>query len=273
MSRRNLLGLLTATVIAAGCSKGHPSDGDDEETPDAGDPGEIDAEPHLDPPDADPNQPDAPPGTPDANTTPDATIPPQAVTLAQTTDTTTVVTENSAACANTYGVTRENSYYRAFTLAEHGVTGALTINQVSIGVETAIDDPPSGSPAATQPGTVRIHTYTGTVGTTLNLAQATLIAEQGVTIPNNSTNTVLNFTVNATVPAASTFLVEFLIPDGDPDGDTFGPHFYIGSNTSNETKPSYIRAPACSITAPSQVGTIGFAGMHTVINVYGTYQP
>lgn len=255
--------LATLLVLGAGCSKGHPIDDtdapigdDDADAP----PSEIDAPGHVDPPDGPPGQPDAPPALPDA-----AHVPVN-VTLAQTSDS-TVTSANSASC-NTAGVTALNSYYRAYTLAEHGVTGPLTISQVSFGVEDASDD----NLGATQPARIKIYTYTGTVGTTLDTAQMSIVSNTPITIPNGSSLTVLNYAVSATIPSG-TFVVELLIPDGDPDGDGFGTHFFIGSNTAAETKPSYIRAPDCSINAPSQVGTIGFANMHSILNVYGSYTP
>jgi hypothetical protein len=282
-----------AFVLAAGCSKARPADqvdaggGDDDpdarETIDAAD--EPDAPPHID---ADPSEPDAPVGPPDANTTPDAAPPPPdampppvTVTLTQTTDSTTILTEPegpgstfSVACANEFGVTAANSYYRAFTLAEHGVVGPLTISQVSIAVETAFDEPPPpNTPAAVQPATVRLHTYAGAVLDNLDLAQATQIASVPVSIAHNTTQTVLNFAVSGTIPANGTFLVELAIPDGDPDNDTYGPHFYIGANNLGQTKGGYVLAAECSIASPTTFAAVGFPDRNIIITATGTYQP
>ena len=280
-----------ACVLAAGCSKARPIDQSDaggDDDPDAA--GQVDAPdfpdgpPHIDAddtPDAS-TTPDAD-TTPDANTTPDAMLPPVTLTLSQTTDSTTILTEPdgpgstfSPACANTYGVTAANNYFRAFTLTEHGVpsTAPFTVTQVSIAVETAFDEPPPpNTPAAVQPATVRLHTYTGAVLNNLDLAQATQIASVPVSIAHNTNITVLDFAISGTIPANGTVLVELAIPDGDPDDDTYGPHFYIGANSGGQTKGGYILAPECMVNSPTTFAGVGFPDRHVIITATGTYQP
>jgi len=260
--------ILTLCVVAAGCSKASPSGSADapfgDDTPDAA--GHVDGPPgHFD------AVPDATGGI-DASTIPDASSPdamhtPVNATLTQTTDSTTM-TAGSIACTYSFSVTAENSYYRAFTLAEHGVVGPFTISQVSFGVESA-----DGDLLTTQPATLRILRYTGTVGTTLNLAQTTQLASLPININNAAAPIVLAFPIAATIPANGTFLVELAIPDGDPDGDTFGPVFFIGSNSSGETKSSYLRAPSCGATSPTTIASLGFANRHVIMTVTGTYTP
>src|SRR5690348_14279839 len=64
---------------------------------------------------------DAGTGAPDAAPRPDAA--PQPVVLTQVSDSATVVPGTSIGCVNgTTGVARENSWYRAFTLSEHGIS-------------------------------------------------------------------------------------------------------------------------------------------------------
>lgn len=255
-------------VAGAGCSKAVPPGQDPDgppgdDTPDAesADANTTDAPGHID------ALPDGPPGI---DAAPDASTAPVDVTLSQTTVSTaaSIVSGNSVACSNSgNGTTRENSYYRAYTLTEHGVTGPLTIQTVRFGIEEA-----SGFPGTTQPATVRIHTYTGAVGATLNLAQMTQVAEANFNIADTTTS-LRNVAIAATIPSG-TFVVELLIPDGDPtDTGALGPLFYIGSNSSGETKNAYLRAPTCAFANPTTTTGIGFPGMHVIMNVVGSYQP
>jgi hypothetical protein len=262
-----LFSLVVVLLVAgAGCSKAVPPGGDPDgppgdDTPDAAN--TTDAPSRFDA---------LPDGPPAIDAAPDASIAPVDVTLAQATVNTaaSILAGNSIGCNNTAdNTTRENSYYRAFTLSEHGVTGPLTIASVRFGIEDA-----QGFPGTNQPATIRIHTYTGAVGTTLNLAQLTMVAEANFNIMDSAT-ALRNVPIAATIPSG-TFVVELLIPDGDPGGlGALGPLFFLGSNASGETKPGYLRAPECGITAPTVPGSIspGFPGMHMIMTVAGSYQP
>ena len=56
----------------------------------------------------------------------------------------------------------------------------------------------------------------------------------------------------------------------NPDGVAAGNMFFIGSNASAETGPSYLSAADCGIPDPTPTGDIGFPNMHIVFNVNGT---
>jgi hypothetical protein len=56
----------------------------------------------------------------------------------------------------------------------------------------------------------------------------------------------------------------------NPDGVAAGNMFFVGSNASAETAPSYLSAADCGIPDPLTTADIGFPGMHIVFNVNGT---
>ena len=71
--------------------------------------------------------------------------------------------------------------------------------------------------------------------------------------------------VTGTDPAGSELVVEIFTPDGQ----TAGHSFFIGSNNLGQTGPSYLLAADCGVTVPTPTGSIGFPGMHIVMNVTG----
>jgi hypothetical protein len=100
-----------------------------------------------------------------------------------------------------------------------------------------------------------------------SLATLSQLATTPVTVADQ-TATLLQVPIAATAPAGSKLVVEFATPDGAPGGNLL----FIGSNTSGETVPSYIVAPAtgCDITDLTATNTLG-ATMHVVLKVTGTY--
>jgi hypothetical protein len=240
-----------AFVASAGCAKanvGTPNPGDDDD-----DNPQIDApdNPQIDAPDVTPI--DSPPPPVDGLVS---------ETLQQTQNT-TIAAANSVACGNqTTGTTSENSWYRVFALADHNITGPFTVSQVTIAIQES-----AGSPAAQ----IKIGTYTGTIGAnTLDLSKVTALNAQTVTIPPTTTGVSVPVAINATIPANAQFIVELFAPDLST---TAGNHIYIGATTSAETanRPSYIRAPACSINTPQTVAMTGFPNAHAIITVTGTH--
>jgi hypothetical protein len=88
----------------------------------------------------------------------------------------------------------------------------------------------------------------------------TMVADQALTI--------INVPVTGTAPAGSQLVVEVFTPDGETAGNLF----FIGSNASPETGPSYLRAAACGVTNPTTTSALGFPNMHIVMNVNGCDQ-
>ncbi len=181
-------------------------------------------------------------------------------TLKQTT-LDTVTADNSSACGTTTG-TAENSYYRAYKLSDDGITNAFNITKVTFGIENAT----AGMGAAAQAAQVKLYSYSGALGgTTLNTAQLTPINALNIMIDNAAAPTTKDVDITGVVPAGGTLVVEIALPNGQAVGNSF----YIGSNAGGETKPGYLRAPACTYTSPVTLPSIGLSTMHLVINVTG----
>lgn len=184
----------------------------------------------------------------------------QMITLTQSSSN-TVTALNTVACSNqTTGYTDENSYYRVFRLADHGVNTAFTATRVDFAIEEA------SATSGSQTVQVRVHTLNGA----FVRANLTTIAGQTVTVPNQSlTSMSVTLSPPGVAAAGSTVVVEIFAPNGTALGNTF----YPGSNAAAETGPSYIRAPAtgCAITEPATYASISNPQVHLVMSVSGTY--
>lgn len=198
---------------------------------------------------------DAPP-PPDAAPLPDAPPGMQLVTLSQTNDM-TMAPGKAVACGSSdpfFGIpiaTRDNSWYRVFKLSDYGITGPFNVQRVTFWVDYA-----SSGTGTTQPATVKIGTYSGTLDAdTLAPGSITYLATQPTTIPDaNSENGVdppVETNISATVPAGSNLLVEVALPDGYQDEH----FFYIGVSAGGEQKKGYIRATpsGCNMTTPKSL--------------------
>jgi hypothetical protein len=190
---------------------------------------------------------------------------------------------NSVSCNNGFGHT-DNSYYRAFTLSSFGIGGAWDVQSVDVGVELASagtggapsvggktgfsKSGGSGSnggkaPTATQPISVKL--YTSSMAFPAGFpGSLTLIGQTNTTVADQA-DTIINIPVTGTAPAGSQLVVEVFTPDGTATGNLF----FIGSNASPETGPSYLRAPACGVNNPTTTAALGFPSMHIVMNVHG----
>jgi hypothetical protein len=97
--------------------------------------------------------------------------------------------------------------------------------------------------------------------------QSNLIATSGqVNIPDQSL-TIFSQSITATVAAGT---LELVMEVMTPDGVAAGNDFFVGSNASAETAPSYLSAADCGLPDPTPTGDIGFPDMHIVFNVNGT---
>ncbi len=162
---------------------------------------------------------------------------------------------NSVRCQTMAGIPTDNSYFRAFNLGTF--PQGFTACSIEVGVETA-DAPGVGT---TQPLTVRIYSNTGGVfpaGTRTQVGTATVQM-------SDQTLTVFTVPVTATVPAGAQLVAEVFSGEGAANGT----NFFIGSNNTAETGPSYLQAAGCGITAPTPTSEIGFPNMHIILNVRG----
>jgi hypothetical protein len=169
------------------------------------------------------------------------------------------ITSNNSVSCNQVGLHTDNSYWRAFNLPSFGINGQFNVSSVQIGVEVA--NGASGS----QPITVRIHRTTSGVFPTGTRA---LITSAGFSVPNSASGTVITVPIAANVPAGSEMIVEIFTPNGQAAGNSF----FIGSNASPETGPSYLSAADCGVPNPTPTANIGFPNMHIVMNVIGCEQ-
>jgi len=108
-----------------------------------------------------------------------------------------------------------------------------------------------------QPLTVNLYTLEGD----LRYANMTLIGSADATVPAGD-GQMVTVPVNGTVPSGGTLVVEVDLPAGG--------RFFIGSNNAGQTAPSYIRSETCGISEPADTASIGFPGMHIVMNVTGS---
>lgn len=157
---------------------------------------------------------------------------------------------NSVSC-NAGGLHSENSYYRSFPL-----TADINVCEVEFGIETATGA--SGS----QPVTVNL--YTGTGAFPGSFGSYTLLASAPLNVPDQSA-TIFPASISGLATAGSNLVVEVLTPDGQGPGNSF----FIGSNASGQSGPSYIRAPSCGATVPTDIAGLGFPNMNIVMNVIG----
>lgn len=181
---------------------------------------------------------------------------PASVSITQSTDPLTITTGNSVACNN--GTTHtNNSYFRAFTLSNFGITNPFNVATVQIGIEQA------SSTNATQPITCNL--YAGPSGFPTGYPGSyTLVGTSTVDItPQNLT--LYTFNVTGTVPVGQQLVVEI----NTPDGQTLGNLFFIGSNAAGQSGPSYIQAADCGLAAPGDLAGIGFPNMHIIMTVTG----
>ncbi len=159
----------------------------------------------------------------------------------------------AAACSPDDGQsTVANSYLRTFTPREFGITGEFGVTAVSFGVEAA-----AGSPQ-----TVVVNLYT-LDAQPLTYDNLTPIGTAGVEVgPQNLT--MVEVPVTGTVPDGATLVAEVAAPDAAGYGA-----FFIGANGAGQSAPSYLAAPGCGLTEPTDVAEIGRDDMHIVMNVTG----
>jgi hypothetical protein len=255
MLRVMSLARLLATVVigswVAGCAQAVPagSSGDDE-------PGSPDA-PSGDTPDASVSDTDAgvvadaAPGAPDAAPpAPDAR--PGPITLSQTT--TDQITRGTG-CWDGWGTNEATHYYRAFKLADFGVTGELAVSEIQFGVFRAV----SSGWNVEQPLTVRLHTLTGDVVSTDGLTE---IASATVQVRDGDRQ-VVEAPITATVPAGGTLVVELAVAATNH-------YFSLGANSGGERVPAYVRAPSCDVRNLSELARQTYPPAHALISVTGT---
>jgi len=173
------------------------------------------------------------------------------VTLNQMTSQ-TIAAGNSIACLSGPSATAETSYYRKFHLADFGLGPAFAVSSVTLGIETAV-----GGADGTQSLIIRLYDSG-------NLASLPApVAIFSTVVSDQSSMTTVTFPIAASI-ASGDLVVEVLSPDGTSGGDAFR----IGSNAGPQTAPSYIRAPLCGISSPTDLALFA-PSMRIVLSVTG----
>ena len=185
---------------------------------------------------------------------------PGPITLTQTASQTPVA--GSVAC-NAGGFHTLNSYFRQYNLGPMALPGPVQVNSVQFGIELA----DANGTGTTQPVTVNLYTSNQPFPTGYP-ASLTLIGTSGVVqVPDQTLTTMtVPITVPPTVPANARLVIELVTPDGRAPANN---RFFIGSNTSAQTGPSYLMAADCGIATPTDLTTIGFPNMHIILNAIG----
>ncbi len=176
------------------------------------------------------------------------------VTITQSVDPLTITQLNSISC-NVAGSHSDTGYFRAFTLAAHGITGAFTVCSVEIGLELV----QAGGPAGSQPIEIRLYD----TNDVLNLNAGTQIAESITTVADQ-VRTIGCFPLSGLATSGG-LTVEVFTPNGQAAGHIF----FIGSNPNGQLGLSYIAAAACGVPNPVPTGALGEPGMHIVMKVHG----
>jgi hypothetical protein len=191
------------------------------------------------------------------------------VTLVETTSSDIALGRSFACVQPPLNYTLENSYYRVFTPADHGVSGTLHVTHVDFAIDTA-----TAATGGSQRGKINLGTYTGVPGAaTLDLSLVTAISSTDITIPDGG-GTHMAVPITADIAADAHLLVELFIPDGMVPA-TPGNQFLIGMSGDAERQPGYTRGPGCGTSTPVTMQSVAgtddaFAILMTVTGTAST---
>jgi len=176
------------------------------------------------------------------------------ITLTQSVDA-VGVTDGGVACFSSgSGEYRENSFYRAYNLADFSVTEDFQVSSVEYGQGSADDGK-----------VITVNIYTAS-SDDLSTATLTLIETATHTSSSADDLSLISVPISATIPAGSTIAFEVLAGDS---GTNTGETFFPGINAGGENDDSYIKSEGCSINVPSTTSSIGFGDNQYVMNVVG----
>jgi len=208
----------------------------------------LDAQPSLDSEDSDAPIADAPRGP---------------ITLRETSDN-AIAANNSITCkSNSDGASSDQTWFRAFALADFGITGPFHVTRVDFGIQES-----AGTPSVT----VQVGTYAGAVGaTTLDPSLITPLASSSVVIPATTTGEMIGVPITADVPANGKLAVAIVAPD--LRGTSPVKRVFIGASQGGEAQPGYILSVTCGITPlakrPIDVDPVMFPMVDLIITVTG----
>lgn len=161
------------------------------------------------------------------------------------------VAMGGASCSDAeIGITRDNSWWRRFHLAEHGVSTSLAIDSVVVGVETGYT-----------PGIVRLYALASDVpAATIPTSALRLI---GTSDPVNVGGTLQTVVIPVTGTIADTS-ADDLVVEFHTDGNA-SQAFYAGGNASAQTHEAFISSQGCGIPQPATMSAVGFPNAHMVL--------
>jgi CSLREA domain-containing protein len=195
-----------------------------------------------------------PTNTPTPTSTPTATPPPTGCYPVITQS----VSHEISVGTSVYCSSGENSYWRVFPLSQYHISSVDTyvVSSVDFGIEKAITE------TGIQPVTIRL--YRQVSGSFPN-GQRTMIASATAETEDQSF-TIVNVPIAAVIPPGTTQLIMEVATPGLPANQGF---FTIGSNPQDQTGATYISAPACGFTTPTNVTSL-LPRMHIVFDVFGS---
>lgn len=176
------------------------------------------------------------------------------ITLTQSLDPVTVDDGGVACWDSTGGTYSQNSFWRAYDLADFGVTGSFELSSVEYGQGSADDG---------KEITLNIHTADNI---DLSVATLTLVATATHISSSADDLSLISEAISGTVPAGS--IVVFEVSAGD-SGVNVGETYFPGNNSAGENAPSYLSAADCGITSPTPVGDVVPDAEFYVMNVIG----
>ena len=175
------------------------------------------------------------------------------IEITQNEDTSTILTPHSVTCGQQGAYTGDNTFSRSFYLSNYGIDGDFYVTSVGFGVES----------------------ISGTLPFTLTLAATeefpwgdlTELHSEVIDLGVADEFTIIDhsFATPVLVPAGT----DELMMSFQADGELSNISWYPASNDAGETGPTFITAPACGITEPSTMATIGFADVHVIMTVTG----
>ena len=176
--------------------------------------------------------------------------------LQQTLDS-TIGPNLSLACADNLG-TKENAWYRVFSLHDAGIDSVFEVNRVNFGVQNAIGE---------QRVQVSVGTYAGDLGApALDLSKIEMFGMVALDVPQTSTGETLQANyASVRIPAGMNVVVEIHSPAKDR---TF---FYPGATAAAETASGYLQAAACGAADPTTTSVLGHPETHLLMAVSGSY--
>ena len=157
----------------------------------------------------------------------------------------------------------QNSYIRRYTFpGSCTIPPGESISAVDFGVQSALAGPTGGG---MQPANVRL--YSIVTGAPLTFANMTLLRDEPIMIVDQTLQ-IINTPLSTplAVPAGRDIVAEIFIPNGVAAQNVYFP----GSNALGQSAPSYIAAPTCGITEPTDYALLAptaFPNVHLIIDL------